>query len=302
MRVGEGAGPAVVALGNFDGVHLGHRVVIGRAISEGAERGWPVLAATFDPHPREVLKPGEGPNLLTTLEVRRELLFGLGVDGVRAIPFTEALSRKSPEEFVRDVLIGALGAGLVVVGENFRFGHKAAGDFGDLRRLMEAEGGGAVAVGIQGNSGTGISSTRIRALISEGGVREANGLLGRPYVVRGEVVRGDARGRNLGYPTANVLPDERQVVPGAGIYAGRVRVDRAWYGAATNVGYAPTFDRPDSRIEAYLLDFSGDLYGQTVDVTFVQRLRAEEKFASVEELVGQMGRDVARAREVLRDS
>jgi riboflavin kinase/FMN adenylyltransferase len=139
-------------------------------------------------------------------------------------------------------------------------------------------------------------------LISDGNIREANGLLGRPYLVRGEVVRGDERGRKLGYPTANVLPDERQIVPGAGIYAGRVRVGGAWYGAATNVGFAPTFDRPDSRIEAYLLDFGGDLYGQTVDVTFVERLRPEEKFASVEELVGQMGRDVARAREVLRYS
>lgn len=295
--VGE-SGRSVVALGNFDGVHLGHRAVVGRAAEEARGRGWRCVVATFDPHPREVLRPGEGPQLLTPLEVRRELLLEAGADEVVAVPFTRELSRKSPEEFVRDVLVGSLRAGLVVVGENFRFGYKAAGDFGELRRRMEEAGGGAIAVPITESDG-GISSTAIRRLVAEGRTREVARLLGRPYSVRGPVVRGDARGRKLGYPTANVLPDERQLVPGYGIYAGRVRVGGEWFGAAISVGVAPTFERRDGRIEAYLLDFDRDIYGEVVDVEFVEYLRGEEKFDGVEALVEQMGRDVEAARTVL---
>jgi len=288
-----------VALGSFDGVHLGHRVVVGRAVEEARSRGWRSVAATFDPHPREVLRPGEGPLLLTTLEMRRELLLEAGVDEVVALPFTRELSRKSPEEFVRDVLVGFLGAGLVVVGENFRFGYKAAGDFEELERRMVEAGGRAVAVPLEGGADGGISSTAIRSLVAAGRVREAARLLGRPYLLRGPVVRGDARGRKLGYPTANVLPDERQLVPGYGIYAGRVRVGGEWYGAAINVGVAPTFERCESRIEAYLFDFDRDIYGEVVDVEFVEFLRGEERFDGVEALVAQMGRDVEEARGVL---
>jgi riboflavin kinase/FMN adenylyltransferase len=209
------------------------------------------------------------------------------------------LSRKSPEEFVRDVLVGQVGASVVVVGENFRFGHRAAGHVEDLGRLMRKEGGEAVAVEVRAlGEDAGISSTRIRALVSEGRVDEAAGLLGRPYVLRGEVVVGDRRGRTIGFPTANVLPDAEAVVPARGVYAGFVMVGDEKYAACTNVGVAPTFGRAESRIEAYLLDFDGDLYGRIVDVGFTRRIRGEKKFSGLEELKAQIRRDVEEARSV----
>ena len=294
---------SVVALGNFDGVHLGHQVVLRRAVEEGEKRGATVVAATFDPHPRAVLAPGSEPKLLTTVELRREALLRYGADEVRVIRFDRDLSRKSPEEFVGDVLVGEMGAGIVVVGENFRFGHKAAGDVRDLERLMRGFGGEAYAVPIRTEDGSGaISSTRIRTLIGDGEVEEAAGLLGRPYVLRGEVVVGDKRGRTIGFPTANVLPDPAVVVPARGVYAGFVRVGDETYGACTNVGVAPTFARGDSRVEAYLLDFEGDLYGRVVDVGFVWRIRPEKRFSGVEELKEQIARDVEQARRITNDT
>jgi len=293
----------VVALGNFDGVHLGHQAVVRRAVEEGRRRGGRVVAATFDPHPRAVLVPGSKPRLLTTLELRREALLGYGVDEVRTIRFDEELSRKSPEEFVRDVLVGEIGAASVVVGENFRFGHRAAGDAGDLGRLMEGFGGEAYAVPVRSEPGEGpISSTRIRSLIGGGDVVEAARLLGRPYVLRGEVVVGDRRGRSIGFPTANVLCDSALVVPARGVYAGFVRVGKGRHAACTNVGVAPTFARDESRVEAYLLDFEGDLYGSVVDVSFVRRIREEKKFSGVEDLKEQIARDVEEARRITNDT
>lgn len=289
----------VVALGNFDGVHLGHQVVVRRAVEEGREKGLRAVAAIFDPHPREVLWPGNEPKLLTTPEVRGELLLGCGVEEVRAIRFDRELSQKSPREFVREVLLGELNAGIVVVGENFRFGYKASGDVEDLRRCMREAGGDAYAVPISNSLGEDISSTRIRRLVASGEVREAARLLGRPYFLRGEVVEGDRRGRKIGFPTANVLPDERALVPAHGVYAGRVRVKREYFGACTNVGTAPTFERRESKVEAHLLDYGGDLYGQVVDVTFVERLRPEKRFSGLEELKEQIARDVDEARGVI---
>ena len=289
----------VVALGNFDGVHLGHQAVMKRAIEEGRRRGLCIVAATFDPHPRAVLWPGNEPKLLTTPEVRRELLLGCGVDEVREIRFDRELSKKSPREFVLEVLVGSLGAGVVVVGENFRFGYRASGDVAELERRMREVGGEAYAVPISNVLGEDISSTRIRELVAAGEVREAARLLGRPYLLRGEVVEGDKRGRTIGFPTANVLPDERALVPGHGVYAGHSRVGSERYGACTNVGTAPTFDRRDSRVEAYLLGYEGDLYGEVVDVTFEGRLRPEKRFSGIEELREQIARDVEEARNFL---
>jgi riboflavin kinase / FMN adenylyltransferase len=294
---------SVVALGNFDGVHLGHQAVVRRAVEEGRRREAKVVAATFDPHPRVVLAPGSEPRLLTTLEMRREELLGYGVDEVWAIRFDEALSRKSPEEFVRDVLVGEIGASAVVVGENFRFGHRAAGDFRELERLMRGFGGEAYAVPVRSEDGEApISSTRIRRLVGEGEVAEAAKLLGRPYVLRGEVVMGDKRGRTIGFPTANVLADPALVVPARGVYAGFVRVGKDTYAACTNIGVAPTFERRESRVEAYLLGFEGDLYGREVDVSFLQRIREEKRFSGVEELKTQISRDVEAARRITNDA
>jgi riboflavin kinase / FMN adenylyltransferase len=287
----------VVALGNFDGVHLGHQEVLRRAMEERRRRGTRVVAATFHPHPRSVLGAGDPPRLLTPMGLRREALLRYGADEVLEIPFDLELSRKSPEQFAREVLVGGLGAAVVVVGENFRFGHRAAGDVEDLSRLMQEMGGEAVAVEVRGVGGeAGISSTRIRDLVSEGRVDEAAGLLGRPYVLRGEVVVGDKRGRTIGFPTANVLPDAEAVVPARGVYAGFVLVGDEKYAACTNVGVAPTFGRAESRVEAYLLDFEGDLYGRVVDVGFTRRIRGEKKFSGVDELKAQIQSDVKEAR------
>jgi riboflavin kinase / FMN adenylyltransferase len=262
-----------------------------------------VVAATFHPHPRAVLAPGSEPKLLTTLDLRREALLRYGVDEVWVIRFDEELSRKSPEEFVGDVLVGEIGAGAVVVGENFRFGHRAAGDVRDLRRIMRGYGGEAYPVPVRSEDGRApISSTHIRALVGEGEVEEAARLLGRPYVVRGEVVVGDKRGRTIGFPTANVLPDPALVVPARGVYAGFARVGKESYAACTNVGVAPTFERRESRVEAYLLDFEGDLYGRVVDVSFVRRIREEKRFSGVEELKEQIARDVEEARRITNDT
>lgn len=296
--------PVVVALGNFDGVHLGHQVVVRRAVEEGSKRGLHVVAATFDPHPRAVLRPGSEPKLLTTPEVRRELLLGCGVDEVRWILFDEELSRKSPRDFVRDVLVREFGAVIVVVGKNFRFGHKASGTVEELDQYMRQTGGEAYTVPVYAlgeRLGESISSTKIRALLGAGEAREAARLLGRPYLLRGEVVVGDKRGRTLGFPTANVLPDTRALVPGRGVYAGHVVVGGERYGACTNVGVAPTFERRDSRVEAYLLSFEGDLYGRVVDVTFVERLRPEKRFDGIEELKAQIAQDVAEAKKVMEE-
>jgi riboflavin kinase / FMN adenylyltransferase len=291
-------------LGNFDGVHLGHQVVVRRAVEEARSRGLRAVAVTFDPHPRAVLRPGSEPKLLTVLEVREELLLGCGVDEVRVLRFDLELSKKSPGDFVREVLVGELGAGVVVVGENFRFGYKASGDVKDLDRHMRDAGGEAYAVptyvlGDAAGSGEAINSTRIRMLLHDGEAREAARLLGRPYSLRGVVVEGDKRGHALGFPTANVLPGAVALVPGRGVYAGHVRVGEERYGACTNVGVAPTFERRESRVEAYLLNYEGDLYGEVIDVTFEERLRPEKQFSGVYELKEQIARDVAEARRVV---
>ncbi|MBX6762440.1 MAG: bifunctional riboflavin kinase/FAD synthetase [Rubrobacteraceae bacterium] len=290
----------VVALGNFDGVHLGHRAVIRAATEEGARLGIPVFAATFWPHPREVLSPGGGPPLLTTLEQRRELLLGCGVDEVRVVKFDAGMARKSPREFVEEVLLGELGARVVVVGENFRFGHRAAGSTEDLEEFMRRSGGRVRVVGLERGDGERVSSTRIRELIARGEVREAARLLGRPHAVRGEVMEGEKRGRKIGFPTANLIPDGRVAVPARGVYAGFVRVEGEEHAACTNVGVAPTFGGRVVRVEAHILDFQGDLYGRTVDVAFVERIRSEKRFSGVEELRDQIATDVHKAREILQ--
>lgn len=292
----------VVALGNFDGVHLGHQAVIRRAIQEGRKRGLRVVAATFDPHPQAVLRPDSDLKLLTTLEVRKEILLGCGVDEVCVIRFDKNLSKKNPEEFVREVLVRKFQAAVVMVGQNFRFGYKASGSVEDLRRYMWEMGGEAYAVPIYACLGESISSTKIRALIGSGEVREAARLLGRPYSLRGKVVVGDKRGRALGFPTANVLPDEYFLVPERGVYVGYVSVEAECYGACTNVGIAPTFNQRDSRIEAHLLGYQGDLYGKVVDVTFMERLRTERRFSGIDALKAQIRRDIVEARAILGEN
>ena len=296
-------GPTAVVIGNFDGVHLGHRHVLARAREIAAERDLTVVAVTFDPHPMAVLRPEHAPMTLTSLEVRGELLADAGADAVLAVPFDRGIAAWTPEEFVERVLVDGLHAAAVVVGANFRFGHRAAGDVTTLRELGAQH--GFTAEGIPLDGGPQVwSSTYVRMSLSAGDVAGAAEALGRPYSVRGVVVEGDKRGRELGYPTANVPTDALTAVPPDGVYAGRLRrLDTGEvYPAAISVGTNPTFTGERyRRVETYVLDRTDlELYGVEVEVSFVERLRGMVAFDSVEALVEQMKADVDRARELLR--
>ena len=275
--------PRRVAVGEFDGVHLGHRQVI-----QGSD-----TVLTFEPHPLAVVRPEAAPKLLTTLEVKAELISELGVQELVVIPFDESFAQQSHDDFIADILIGRLGATRVSVGENFRFGHRAAGDPEALRTRQEFETRVVPLVEVDGEV---VSSSHIRALVQAGEVEPAARMLGRPFQMRGEVVRGDGRGRDLGYPTANLVPDNSLVYPGHGIYA--ALADGSC--AAVNVGVRPTFGTGRAvLVEAHILDLEDrELYGQKLRVDFLARLRGERRFDSLEALVEQMARDVERTREL----
>lgn len=271
-----------VAVGTFDGVHVGHRAVIGGADS----------VLTFDPHPVSVVAPQHTPKLLTTLERKAELVASLGVQELIVIPFDAEFAARSATEFVEDVLVGALGATEVAIGENFRFGHKAQGD----PRLLLADTRFATIVHpLLEVDGEIVSSSHIRGLMLAGEVAEANRLLGSTFQLSGEVVHGDKRGRELGFPTANLIPNDALACPGHGVYA--CLADG--HPAAVSIGVRPTFKTGRGElIEAYLLDFDGDLYGSELRLEFLERLRGERRFEDPESLIEQMHRDVARTREI----
>lgn len=280
--------PRRVAIGTFDGVHLGHREVIA-----GAE-----TVVTFDPHPQSVVAPGSQPKLLTTLDRKAELIETLGVEELVVIPFDGDFAARSAQDFVEHVLVERVAATSVSVGENFRFGHKAQGD---AALLQADERFTTRVVPLLEVDGEVVSSSHIRGLVSGGAVQYADQLLGAPFAVDGEVQHGDKRGRTLGYPTANLVPRPGYVVPGHGVYACRVQLpDGAVVPAATNVGVRPQFVTGRGElIEAFLIDWEGDLYGQRIRVEFLRRLRGERRFESVDALVEQMGRDVDEAREIV---
>jgi riboflavin kinase/FMN adenylyltransferase len=274
--------PRHVAIGTFDGVHLGHQAVI-----EGAD-----TVLTFDPHPLEVIHPAALPKLIMPFEVKRDVIEGLGVRELVVIPFDREFAERSAEDFVEHVLIERLGAERVSVGENFRFGAKAKGDPAMLAARPEFETRVVPLVEVDGET---VSSTRIRALIAAGDMEGARHCLGAPFMVEGTVVEGDQRGRELGFPTANIVPDDRLAIPGHGVFAAFAD----GVPAAVNVGVRPTFDSGRGvLIEAYLIDRDEDLYGSTLRVAFVERLRGERRFAGVEELIAQMRIDVEDARRV----
>ena len=301
----EVPGGSVVTIGFYDGVHLGHRLVIGEVRRLAAERGSSTAVVTFDRHPAAVVRPESAPLLLTDLEQRLELLAETGVDHTVVLHFDEARSKESPEDFVREVLVECLRARAVVVGEDFHFGHERRGNVSLLRELgsrhgFEVDGVKLVASGVAG--ARPVSSTAIREALRAGDLESANRMLGRPHEVRGTVERGDERGRELGFPTANVAVPAETCLPADGIYAGWYRrPDGTVHAAALNVGRRPTFYEAaeSSLLEAHLLGFSGDLYGERAAVTFVARLRAEVRFESIDDLVEQMGRDCDDARSVL---
>jgi riboflavin kinase/FMN adenylyltransferase len=299
----------VATIGVFDGVHRGHQALIHRAVELAAERELPSVVVTFDPHPAEVVRPGSHPAQLTTLERKAELVEALGVDAFCVLPFTPELSRLPADEFVHEVLVERLHVAAVVVGENFTFGHHAAGDVAELTALGQrfgftTEGSGLVSTAGQ-DSGITYSSTYIRSCIDAGDVAAAAAALGRPHRLDGIVVRGDGRGRELGYPTANLSLPRYAAVPADGIYAcwftRAGEPDTAPLRAAVSVGTNPTFSGRERRVEAFVLDTSEDLYGQRVGLDFVARLRAMERFDSVEALIEQMDDDVRRTRELLAD-
>ena len=274
--------PRRVAVGEFDGVHLGHREVIA-----GND-----TVLTFEPHPLRVVRPEAAPKLLTSLAVKAELIAGLGVEELVVIPFDDTFAAQTPMEFIDHVLVERLGATRVSVGENFRFGHRAAGDSALLAADPRFETRIVPLVEVEGEI---VSSSHIRGLVLAGEVELAARFLGAPFQVRGEVVEGDRRGRELGFPTANMVPDEALVCPGHGVYV--ARADGSC--AAVSVGVRPTFGTGRAvLVEAYLLDRDVDLYGQTLRVDFLRRIRGERRFDTVDALVEQMHRDVARTREL----
>ncbi len=271
-----------VAIGTFDGVHKGHQAVI-----EGAD-----TVLTFEPHPMTVIHAEAAPKLIMPFEVKRDVIDGLGVQELVVIPFDREFSKIPAEGFIEQVLIERLGASKVSVGENFRFGAKAKGHAEMLASYDEFETSVVPLVEVDGET---VSSTRIRALVAAGEMEAAMRCLGAPFMLEGEVVEGDRRGRELGFPTANLVPDDALIIPGHGVYAAFAN----GHPAAVNVGIRPTFETGRGLlVESYLIDFDADLYGQNLRVAFVRRLRGERRFASTEELIAAMNRDVAEAREV----
>jgi riboflavin kinase/FMN adenylyltransferase len=279
--------PRDIAVGEFDGVHLGHREVI-----RGAD-----TVLTFEPHPRTVVAPDSAPKLLTTLEIKADLIAALGVQELVVIPFDGERMAQTAQDFIDHELVERLGARRVSVGENFRFGNRARGD-ADLLRAQDAFETRVVRlVELEGEI---ISSTHIRGLVAAGDVGAAARFLGAPFHMRGTVAHGDKRGRTLGFPTANLVPDARLVVPDHGIYACRAEVDGQAHVAAVNVGVRPTFKTGRGLlVEAFLLDFEGDIYDRELRLDFLERLRGEKRFDSVEALVEQMGADVEETRKIV---
>lgn len=312
---------SVITIGTFDGVHLGHRSLISRAINEAADRGASSVVLSWDRHPAATLRPDKMPALLCSPERKVELLSERGQDVLAVLPFDEELSQWTAERFVEEVLVRGLGARAVVVGENWRFGKGAAGNVEMLTEMGSHLGFDVVGMSLETSGDEPVSSSRIRRLIKEGDLDGAAALLGRRFDLDGVVVHGDDRGKSLGFPTANVELPPGLAHPPRGVYAGRARVGgdatmlppeegdpapRGWYRAAVNIGVNPTFGGDPNvhpaRVEAYLLDLDADIYGAELRVELWSRLRDEERFDSVDDLVAQMHKDVDATRELVEET
>jgi riboflavin kinase/FMN adenylyltransferase len=289
----------IVGLGNFDGFHLGHQAVVGRAVARARAEGRRALVATFDPHPVRHFRPETPPFRLTTLDQRERLFARAGADAMVVFRFDGALAALTADEFITERLLGCLQVAGVVTGEDFTFGRAKGGNVRVLAEAGPRQGFAAETVGAVALDGESVSSSRIRDLLRAGDMRAAARLLTRPYTIEGVVQHGDKLGRTIGYPTANIDMG-RYLRPAYGIYAVRGRLDDGTVlNGAANLGVRPTFDPPKELLEAYFFDFSGDLYGRRVEVELVEYIRPEAKFDGVEALVRQMDRDCARAREIL---
>ncbi|MEU8488273.1 bifunctional riboflavin kinase/FAD synthetase [Streptomyces sp. NPDC048641] len=297
-------GRSVVTIGSYDGVHRGHQLIIGRAVERARELGVPAVVVTFDPHPSEVVRPGSHPPLLAPHHRRAELMADLGVDALLILPFTTEFSKLSPSEFVAKVLVDKLHARLVVEGPNFRFGHRAAGNVAFLAEQGTTYDFGVEVVDlyVSGSAGGGepFSSTLTRRLVAEGDMEGAREILGRPHRVEGVVVRGAQRGRELGFPTANVETLPHTAIPADGVYAGWLHVGDEAMPAAISVGTNPQFDGTERTVEAYAIDRVGlDLYGLHVAVDFLAYVRGMAKFDSIDALLVAIADDVKRSRELV---
>lgn len=286
--------PTALTLGVFDGVHLGHRQLLARAFGHDGTHA----VITFDPHPVEVLAPGTSPRLITNIDERLELLEDLGAELVAVLNLAEVRDFR-PQQFVSEILVEKLAVSSLTVGEDFQFGKDRAGDVAFLTEAGESEGFDVDVIGMVAEGGQAVSSSRIRSLIEVGSVADAAALLGSRYRVTGPVIDGDKRGRDIGYPTANLKPVARKVTPGNGVYATVTKVNRTDHMSATNVGTRPTFGGGERLIETHILDFEGDIYGEEITVEFVERLRPELEFKSVAELLEHMEEDVERSRKIL---
>lgn len=292
-------GPHAVAIGIFDGVHLGHQQLMRTAVEQARQNNIRSLTYSFHPHPAQILRPDLAPKLLEPIDLRLQRIAAMGIDVALVEPFSREFAKTSPEDFVQRVLVQKLQARHVVVGEGFTFGRRQAGTVELLQQLGKVHGFEVHAIAPVRVDGIHVSSTKIREFVSEGKMDGAQLLLGHPYELVGSVVRGDGRGAKLGFPTANLEPQNEQL-PGTGVYAAIASGPFQDHPAAVNVGYTPTFGGSALKIEAHLLDYrGGQLYGQTLHLAFIKKLRDEQKFQGVEQLTEQIQRDVAEARQVL---
>jgi riboflavin kinase / FMN adenylyltransferase len=300
--VPSGWGRSVITVGVFDGVHRGHQQLIAAAVAAGRARGLPTVLTTFDPHPAEVIRPGSHPARLTGLRRRADLVAELGVDAFLVLPFTPEFARRTPAEFAHEVLVEGLHAAVVLVGRNFTFGHRAAGDVATLTELGSRFGFAVQGVELTTDDARDhitFSSTYVRACIDAGDVEAAAAALGRPHRVEGVVVHGYRRGRQLGFPTANIASPPYTALPADGVYAGRFVIGDRRLPAAVSVGSNPTFSGTVRTVEAYVLDVDEDFYGHEVGVDFVARLRGQERYDDLDALVAAIHGDVAATRAAL---
>lgn len=293
---------SVVTVGTFDGVHKGHRALIETVVSKAKERHARSVVVTFDPHPREIINPGKGGiKLLTTLKERCEILEDLGVDVLLVIPFDRDFSLLTSEEFVRNIIHKKIGVSEFVIGYDHHFGHDREGTIDTIKKLGSELGFDSYVVSKQEMGDVTISSTVIRkTLAEEGNVKKASEYLNRNYLLNGIVMHGDERGRTIGYPTANLKPEhENKVIPKNGVYAVKVRVQGEWYGGMMNIGVRPTFDDPIRTVEVNIFDFDCEIYGDTIQVRFIDQIRDEQKFNGIEELKAQLDADKKKSLELL---
>lgn len=294
---------SVITVGTFDGVHAGHRVLMDTVRNKAIERNARSVIVTFDPHPREIINPGDaGIKLLTTLQERREILEELGIDVLLVIPFDRDFSLLTAEEFIRDIIFEKVGVSEFVIGYDHHFGRDREGTIETVERLGGELGFDAYVVSKQEVGAQTVSSTAIRKAISEeGNMRKASRMLQRPYRLNGMVIHGDKRGKEIGYPTANLKPVEpRKIIPKEGVYAVRVKLGDQLLGGMMNIGRRPTFDGEGQTLEVNLFNFDATIYGKTLQIRFLQRIRDEIKFDGVEELVGQLQEDEKQAKEILK--